>query len=142
MRLGIVNTVVPAEDFEATVSAWAHKLAAKSPVLMRLGKDAMFRSQDMAFADAVEVGRVADVLVRARLAQRHTHPVIGQAEGAEDEQYQLDIRAQLHELRPHAIYSYYPATSIRSCQASSPLDTITSRPAASAARWRPRERHG
>ena len=33
---------------------WASKLAAKSPVLMRLGKDAMFRQQDMAFADALE----------------------------------------------------------------------------------------
>jgi enoyl-CoA hydratase/carnithine racemase len=30
------------------------KLAAKSPLLMRLGKDAMFRQQDMAFHDALE----------------------------------------------------------------------------------------
>ena len=33
---------------------WAEKLARKSPVLMKLGKDAMFRQQDMAFADALE----------------------------------------------------------------------------------------
>ena len=33
---------------------WAEKLAAKSPVIMRLGKDAMFRQQDMAFADALD----------------------------------------------------------------------------------------
>ena len=33
---------------------WAEKLAAKSPALMRLGKDALFRQQDMAFADALE----------------------------------------------------------------------------------------
>ena len=33
---------------------WAERLAAKSPLLMRLGKDAMFRQQDMAFADALE----------------------------------------------------------------------------------------
>ena len=33
---------------------WAAKLAAKSPVLMRLGKDALFRQQDMALADALE----------------------------------------------------------------------------------------
>ena len=33
---------------------WAGKLAAKSPVLMRLGKDAMFRSMDMPFAEALE----------------------------------------------------------------------------------------
>ena len=33
---------------------WAGRLAAQSPVLMRLGKDAMFRQQDMAFADALD----------------------------------------------------------------------------------------
>ena len=53
-RIGIVNRVVPAEEFDAFVADWAGKLAAKSPVLMRLGKDAMFRQQDMAFADALE----------------------------------------------------------------------------------------
>ena len=36
---------------------WARRLAAKSPVLMRLGKDAMYRQQDMAFADALELLR-------------------------------------------------------------------------------------
>ncbi len=53
-RLGIVNRVAPAEEFDAAVDEWARALAAKSPLLMRLGKDAMFRSQDMAFADALE----------------------------------------------------------------------------------------
>jgi enoyl-CoA hydratase len=53
-RIGIVNRVVPAEEFRAAVQEWATKLAAKSPVMMRLGKDAMFRQQDMAFADALE----------------------------------------------------------------------------------------
>ncbi len=53
-RIGIVNRVVPAEDFDEAVGTWAAKLASKSPVLMRLGKDAMFRQQDMAFADALE----------------------------------------------------------------------------------------
>ena len=53
-RIGIVNKVVPADEFDAAVAEWAARLAAKSPVLMRLGKDAMFRQQDMAFADALE----------------------------------------------------------------------------------------
>jgi enoyl-CoA hydratase len=53
-RIGIVNRVVPAEEFDAAVAAWAEKLARSSPLLMRLGKDAMFRQQDMAFADALE----------------------------------------------------------------------------------------
>ena len=53
-RIGIVNRVVPAEEFDAAVAEWAEKLAAKSPMMMRLGKDAMFRQQDMAFADAID----------------------------------------------------------------------------------------
>ncbi len=53
-RIGIVNRVVAAEEFDAAVADWAAKLAAKSPVQMRLGKDAMFRQQDMAFADALD----------------------------------------------------------------------------------------
>ena len=53
-RIGIVNRVVPAEEFDAAVQEWAAKLASKSPVLMRLGKDAMYRQQDMGFADALE----------------------------------------------------------------------------------------
>jgi enoyl-CoA hydratase/carnithine racemase len=53
-RIGIVNRVVPAEEFDAAVAEWAEKLAGKSPALMKLGKDAMFRQQDMAFADALD----------------------------------------------------------------------------------------
>ncbi len=53
-RIGIVNRVVAPEEFDGAVREWAVKLAAKSPVMMRLGKNAMFRQQDMAFADAIE----------------------------------------------------------------------------------------
>ena len=51
---GIVNKVVAADEFQAAVDEWAAKLASKSPLIMRLGKDAMFRQQDMAFLDALE----------------------------------------------------------------------------------------
>jgi enoyl-CoA hydratase len=51
---GIVNRVVPAGDFDAAVDDWATKLAAKSPVMMRLGKDAMYRQLDMPFEDALD----------------------------------------------------------------------------------------
>jgi len=54
LEAGIVNRVVSAEEFDAAVGEWAEKLAAKSPLMMRLGKDAMFRSQDMPFLDALE----------------------------------------------------------------------------------------
>jgi len=53
-RIGIVNCVVPAEEFDQTVRDWSERLASKSPVVMKLGKDAMFRQQDMAFADALD----------------------------------------------------------------------------------------
>ena len=53
-RIGIVNRVVAAAEFDSAVREWAEKLASKSPVLMRLGKDALFRQQDMALADALE----------------------------------------------------------------------------------------
>jgi enoyl-CoA hydratase len=53
-RIGIVNRVVAADEFEAAVTGWAERLARKSPVLMKLGKDAIYRQQDMAFADALD----------------------------------------------------------------------------------------
>ena len=53
-RLGIVNRVVAPGEFDAAVADWAARLAAKSPVLVRMGKDAMFRAQDMALADALD----------------------------------------------------------------------------------------
>ena len=51
---GLANKVVAEAEFDAAVAEWATKLAAKSPVLMRLGHDAMYRQQDMAFEDALE----------------------------------------------------------------------------------------
>jgi enoyl-CoA hydratase len=53
-RIGIVNKVVAPDEFDDAVADWAHKLAAKSPVMMRLGKDAMFRQLDMPFEDALD----------------------------------------------------------------------------------------
>lgn len=53
-EVGIVNKVVAAEDFDAAVADWAQKLAAKSPLVMRLGKDAMWRQMDMPLADALD----------------------------------------------------------------------------------------
>jgi 3-hydroxypropionyl-coenzyme A dehydratase len=54
VRIGIANKVVAPDEFEAAVSDWARKLAAKSPVMMRLGKDAMFRQLDMPFEEALD----------------------------------------------------------------------------------------
>jgi enoyl-CoA hydratase len=54
VRYGLANKVVPEAEFEDAVRDWAQKLASKSPVLMRLGHDAMYRQQDMALDDALE----------------------------------------------------------------------------------------
>ena len=54
VEYGLANKVVPAAEFDAAVAEWAGKLASKSPVLMRLGHDAMYRQQDMAVDDALE----------------------------------------------------------------------------------------
>jgi len=51
---GLANKVVPAGEFDEAVREWASKLASKSPVLMRLGHDAMYRQQDMGLDDALE----------------------------------------------------------------------------------------
>jgi len=53
-RIGLVNRIAGRDDFDEVVREWAEKLARKSPVMMRLGKDAMFRQQDMALADALD----------------------------------------------------------------------------------------
>ena len=52
--LGLANKVVAADEFDAAVDEWATKLASKSPLLMRIGHDAMYRQQDMALDDALE----------------------------------------------------------------------------------------
>jgi enoyl-CoA hydratase/carnithine racemase len=54
LAAGIVNRVVPVEDFGEAVGDWARKLAGKSPVIMRLGKEAMRRQLDMPFDDALD----------------------------------------------------------------------------------------
>ena len=62
---GIVNRVVPDDEFDAAVADWAGKLASKSPVLMKLGKDSMYRQLDMPFEDALD-------LLRAQLSLAFT----------------------------------------------------------------------
>jgi enoyl-CoA hydratase/carnithine racemase len=54
LAAGIVNKVVPAEDFDGDVADWAAKLASKSPAIMRLGKEAMRRQLDMPLDDALD----------------------------------------------------------------------------------------
>ena len=55
LDLGIVNAVVPAEEFEGVVSDWATRLAAKSPLLMSLGKNALDATRDLPLGSALDV---------------------------------------------------------------------------------------
>jgi enoyl-CoA hydratase len=54
VQYGLANKVVPEAEFDEAVRDWATKLASKSPVLMRIGHDAMYRQQDMAIDEALE----------------------------------------------------------------------------------------
>jgi enoyl-CoA hydratase/carnithine racemase len=54
LAAGIVNRVVADAQLDEAVSEWAGRLAAKSPVIMRLGKEAMRRQLDMPLDDALD----------------------------------------------------------------------------------------
>jgi enoyl-CoA hydratase len=46
-RLGIVNRVVPVAELDSAVDELANELAGKSPLIMRWGRDAFYRSLEM-----------------------------------------------------------------------------------------------
>jgi enoyl-CoA hydratase/carnithine racemase len=52
--MNLVNRVVPAGELDGFVADWATKLAAKSPLIMGLGKEAMARQRDLDLADALD----------------------------------------------------------------------------------------
>lgn len=53
-RLDIVNRVVPQEDFEDELSGLVDRLATRSPLLMRMGKDALDATRDMPLDSALD----------------------------------------------------------------------------------------
>lgn len=53
LRMDIVNAVVPADEYDDTVRSWAHRLAAKSPLLMQLGKNAINATRDSSLPEAL-----------------------------------------------------------------------------------------
>ena len=54
LEAGIVNRVVPDAELDGLVADWASRLAGRSPVIMRLGKEAMRRQLDMPLDDALD----------------------------------------------------------------------------------------
>jgi enoyl-CoA hydratase len=55
MEMGFINRVVgDGDDLDLVVREWAERLAMKSPLLMRLGKDAMCRQDGLGYDDALD----------------------------------------------------------------------------------------
>ena len=65
LAAGIVNRVVPDGELDGAVEEWALKLASKSPVIMRLGKEAMRRQMDMPLDDALDYLRAQLTLAQS-----------------------------------------------------------------------------
>ncbi|KQY50884.1 enoyl-CoA hydratase/isomerase family protein [Nocardioides sp. Root140] len=74
-RMDVVNAVVPAAEFDDTVREWAHRIAAKSPLLMKLGKDAINATRDQSLPDALSS-------LRSQLALAFTTEDIGEGVAA------------------------------------------------------------
>jgi enoyl-CoA hydratase/carnithine racemase len=53
LDLHVVNRVVAGDEFDGEVDRWARRIASRSPLLMRLGKDALDVTRDMALSDAL-----------------------------------------------------------------------------------------
>lgn len=51
---GLINKAVPRDQLDEAVADWAGKLAAKAPVVMRLGHDSMVNQQDLPYYAALE----------------------------------------------------------------------------------------
>jgi enoyl-CoA hydratase/carnithine racemase len=62
-RLGFVNRVVPIEQLDAEVATVAAELAAKSPSIMKLGRDAFYRVIDQNAVDALNYLQVGLTMV-------------------------------------------------------------------------------
>jgi enoyl-CoA hydratase/carnithine racemase len=53
-RLGFANRVVPAAELDAATNEVARKLASKSPMVMKLGREAFYRMQELPFDGALD----------------------------------------------------------------------------------------
>jgi len=51
-RMGLINRVVPEADLETATTALAEQIATKSPLTLKIGKEAFYRQREMNLADA------------------------------------------------------------------------------------------
>jgi enoyl-CoA hydratase/carnithine racemase len=66
-ELGLVNRVVPAADLDAATAALAGQIAAKSPLVLAIGKEAFYRQAEMELDAAYRYA--AEVMTRNMLAR-------------------------------------------------------------------------
>ncbi len=65
LAAGLVNRVVPDGELDGWVADWAGKLAGASPVIMRLGKEAMRGQLDMSLDEALDYLRTQLTLAQS-----------------------------------------------------------------------------
>jgi enoyl-CoA hydratase/carnithine racemase len=63
-RIGVVNRVVPAGELMPTARNWARKLAAKAPLALKYGKEAVIRSTDLSIEDGIRLESYLGGLLR------------------------------------------------------------------------------
>jgi enoyl-CoA hydratase/carnithine racemase len=66
-ELGLLNRVVPEADLDMAVASLAGQIAAKSPLILAIGKEAFYRQIDMGLDDAYAY--VSEVMTRNMLAR-------------------------------------------------------------------------
>jgi enoyl-CoA hydratase/carnithine racemase len=66
-ELGLLNRVVPEADLDTAVASLAGQIAAKSPLILAIGKEAFYRQIDMGLDDAYAY--VSEVMTRNMLAR-------------------------------------------------------------------------
>jgi enoyl-CoA hydratase/carnithine racemase len=67
LEFGLINRVVAYEQLEKTVSNYANKIKEKSPLVLKIGKEAFYNQIDMPLADAYKY--TAEVMTQNMLAQ-------------------------------------------------------------------------
>lgn len=53
-RMGLINRAVPASELDDTVRAYAEKIAGKSPLTLKIGKEAFYRQIEMGLEEAYD----------------------------------------------------------------------------------------
>ena len=66
-RIGLVNRVVPAEALDQETAALAGQIAAKSPLVLAIGKEAFYRQAEMGLKDAYDYA--SEVMTRNMMAR-------------------------------------------------------------------------